>query len=184
MAPKVRPITKESHRTRRRSAFTSVPAARVILANPRLRLFAFSCRRIAKVRGPTRGGRALENLKQMCPRQRSHLHRRQQRRPAARRGRQQLLRRVQDRCRTSNRATSTTASSSTSLSRTRPTPTPARSVIKTFLSPRDPAQEVRDDSGATNYLVQRSAVLPQLKANHPAKVSPTARATPSPSARR
>ena len=38
-----------------------------------------------------------------------------------------------------------------------------KTVIPTFLSPRDPLKKVRDDSGATNYLFNDFAVLPRLQ---------------------
>ena len=46
-----------------------------------------------------------------------------------------------------------------------------KTVVKTFLSPRDPLKKVRDDSGAINYLFNDQLFARDLKANYPASIS-------------
>jgi hypothetical protein len=45
-----------------------------------------------------------------------------------------------------------------------------KTVIPTFLSPRDPLKKVRDDSGATNYLFNDQLFARNLKASYPASI--------------
>ncbi len=59
-----------------------------------------------------------------------------------------------------------------------------KTVIPTFLSPRDPLKKVRDDSGATNYLFNDYVFFLNSKSSIPASFPDGPEPTPSSSARR